>query len=247
MMLPSATRTAVVLDRHPLWLDAVETVLTRIRVEVIAKTTVPEQALALVEAQRPDIFVAGLDTERQGMDAPTCVKRARELHSGVRAVVLAASRDSVHIDAALDAGAVAYVAKTAHPDDIAAAFRQAFEHSIYLARSSPGPSGVIAESADGAPAPELTRREREILTLVAEGYSNAELARMLWVTRQTIKFHLSNIYRKLGVANRTEASHWARANGQVGEVQAHLGAAHPPHRSMRRPSEPRRPRLPGPT
>ncbi|MGH3046995.1 MAG: LuxR C-terminal-related transcriptional regulator, partial [Gaiellaceae bacterium] len=52
-----------------------------------------------------------------------------------------------------------------------------------------------------------------ILQLVAEGHSNAELARMLWVTEQTVKFHLSNIYRKLNVANRTEASRWAQLRG----------------------------------
>ncbi len=59
----------------------------------------------------------------------------------------------------------------------------------------------------------LTRRELEILKLVAEGHSNAALARMLWVTEQTVKFHLSNIYRKLDVTNRTEASRWAQLNG----------------------------------
>jgi DNA-binding CsgD family transcriptional regulator len=51
------------------------------------------------------------------------------------------------------------------------------------------------------------------LTLVAEGHSNAQLARMLWVTEQTVKFHLSNIYRKLNVSNRTEASRWAQVHG----------------------------------
>jgi DNA-binding CsgD family transcriptional regulator len=63
----------------------------------------------------------------------------------------------------------------------------------------------------------LTRRELEILRLVAEGHSNAQLARMLWVTEQTVKFHLSNIYRKLDVGNRTEASRWAQLNGLLGQ------------------------------
>ena len=59
----------------------------------------------------------------------------------------------------------------------------------------------------------MTRREHEILRLVAEGLTNAQLARMLWLSEQTVKFHLSNIYRKLGVANRTEASRWAQVHG----------------------------------
>ena len=61
--------------------------------------------------------------------------------------------------------------------------------------------------------PLLTRREREILQLAAAGRSNAELARRLWVTEQTVKFHLSNVYRKLNVSNRTEASRWAQLHG----------------------------------
>ena len=60
---------------------------------------------------------------------------------------------------------------------------------------------------------QLTPRELEILRLVAEGHSNSQLAQLLWVTEQTVKFHLSNIYRKLNVANRTEASRWAQLNG----------------------------------
>jgi DNA-binding CsgD family transcriptional regulator len=55
----------------------------------------------------------------------------------------------------------------------------------------------------------------EILRLTAEGYSNAQMAKMLWVTEQTVKFHLSNIYRKLDVSNRTEASRWAQLNGML--------------------------------
>ena len=130
--------------------------------------------------------------------------------------MLSAYDDLEHIDAALEAGAVAYVVKTVHPDDFAAAIRQAFEHSIYLAGATAMPPTVTA-AAPSAPATDdwcgLTRRELEILQLVAEGHSNAQLARMLWVTEQTVKFHLSNVYRKLGVSNRTEASRYAMRRG----------------------------------
>lgn len=67
---------------------------------------------------------------------------------------------------------------------------------------------------------ELTQREREIIELLAEGHSNHELAAMLWITEQTVKFHLSHIYSKLNVKNRTEAAHFFhKANGQSGEAQ----------------------------
>ena len=69
----------------------------------------------------------------------------------------------------------------------------------------------------------LTRRELEILQLVAEGDSNAQLAKMLWITEQTVKFHLSNIYRKLGVSNRTEAARWAQLHGLLDHQPALTG------------------------
>ena len=74
-------------------------------------------------------------------------------------------------------------------------------------------AGRTAEADDAG----LTPREREILRLVAEGGTNVEVARKLWVTEQTVKFHLSNVYRKLNVSNRTEAGRWAHAHGLLGE------------------------------
>ena len=70
-----------------------------------------------------------------------------------------------------------------------------------------------AATNSAAEAAELTNRERQILQLVAEGHSNAQLAKMLWVTEQMVKFHLSNVYRKINVSNRTEAARWAQLNG----------------------------------
>jgi DNA-binding NarL/FixJ family response regulator len=141
------------------------------------------------------------------------LEQAREIE-GLRSIVLSLHHEPRHIDSALAAGAVAYVIKTAHPDDLASAIRQAFDHSIYLSNSSVMTRSSHERVEDDGPG--LTRRELEILRLVAEGHSNAQLARMLWVTEQTVKFHLSNVYRKLGVSNRTEASRWAQLNGLLG-------------------------------
>jgi DNA-binding NarL/FixJ family response regulator len=205
-------RTAVLLDQHPLWLDGIEQVLARVGFRVVGKTTSPSHALDLVETERPDLFVTAIEFAGAEMDGLACLRRARERRPGVKVVIVSAYQDAQHIDAALEAGAAAYVSKTAHPDDIASAIRQAFDHSIYFAGSrAPAPVSVppsVVDSSHG-----LTRRELEILQLVAEGRSNAQLAKMLWVTEQTVKFHLSNIYRKLDVANRTEASRWAQVRG----------------------------------
>ena len=207
-----ARRTAVLLDRQPLWLEAVERVLERSEVRVAGKAPSPAAALALIETHQPDVFVTGIDLGPGQMDGIACIGEARERLPELRAIVLSSHTGTEYIDRALGAGAVAYVIKSAHPDDLASAIRQAFNHSVFFARARPAAPPTEVTSPEHTPH-NLTRREQEILGLVAEGYSNAKLAKELWVTEQTVKFHLSNVYRKLGVSNRTEAARWAQMNG----------------------------------
>ncbi len=207
---------AVVLDPHPIWLDAVELVLGRIGATIVLKTSSSSEAVSAIERSQPRLLTLELDTPPGEPDGFEVMRRSRTLAPSLRAIVLSRHNDPAHIDAALAAGAAAYIVKTAHPDDVALAVRQAFDHSVYLAggqRSVGRPPTPESPPASPARPGGLTRREVEILRLVAEGHSNSQLARMLWVTEQTVKFHLSNVYRKLGVANRTEASRWAQVNG----------------------------------
>jgi DNA-binding NarL/FixJ family response regulator len=218
-------RTAVLLDPFPLWHDAVELVLTRLGFTVRAKTTSAAEALRLVGELEPQLFIAGLEKLEGDVDVLACIQRARQRVRDLKVIVLSMYDDPAHIEAALSAGANAYVVKTVHPDDLAAAIRQAFAHSVYLAGAPVAGAAAATTRAAAADSPELTRREVEILQLVSEGYSNAQLAKMLWVTEQTVKFHLSNIYRKLDVANRTEASRWAQVRGLLPATSAVAGAA----------------------
>jgi DNA-binding NarL/FixJ family response regulator len=203
--------TAVILDPHPLWVDAVERVLDGIGIRTAAKVTFPEDAFAAVQEHDPDVFIAELASAGDRLGGLACVKRVRETLPRIRVIILSGFEDPHSIQAALDAGAAAYVVKTAHPDDLATAIRQAFDPSVYLAGAKVGRRSLLREA--GGDGTDLTRRELEILRLVAQGHSNGELAKMLWITEQTIKFHLSNIYRKLDVGNRTEASRWAQVHG----------------------------------
>jgi DNA-binding NarL/FixJ family response regulator len=203
-------RTATLVDQHPLWLEQVEQVVQRAEVDVVAKIASSAVAQDRLAELRPELVVTGLKMSDGEPDGFTLIRYIRETLPETKIVVLSMYDDAEHIEGAFAAGADAYVLKTSHPDDIVSAVRQAFQHSIYLAgaRIAPTvPAPAVDESAG------LTRRELEILQLVAEGHSNAQLARMLWVTEQTVKFHLSNIYRKLDVANRTEASRWAQVKG----------------------------------
>jgi DNA-binding NarL/FixJ family response regulator len=210
-MRGSRQKSAVLLDRHPLWLDAMDNLVAEEGIEVVGRATDGDEAVALIEEHRPDMFIAGVDAKR-GEDI-ACVRSASRAHPELRSIVMADDADPDAIEAAFAAGASVYCVKVAEQRDLASAIRQAFDRSIYIAGSA---SETSYRPLLEEPAPatlDLTRRELEILRLVAEGHSNAQLAGMLWVTEQTVKFHLSNIYRKLNVANRTEASRWAQLHG----------------------------------
>jgi DNA-binding NarL/FixJ family response regulator len=204
-------RNAVLCDPYPLWLEAVETVVRNVGVQVVHKGTSTRAALETVLDLRPDALLTGIGRSDVEFDGIELVRRSLDALPTLKAIVVTMRNDPESIDAALSAGAVAYVVKSADPEELASAVRMAFTCAVFV----PGPHTVALRSPSAQTAPRLTRRELEILRLVAEGHSNASLARQLWVTEQTVKFHLSNIYRKLDVSNRTEASRWAQLNGML--------------------------------
>jgi DNA-binding NarL/FixJ family response regulator len=216
-MKNSSQRSAVVCDDQSVWLDAVDCVLHRINVRIVGKTVSTAKALQLVEDERPDLLVTELKPQNGEIDSLTLIRRSRMAVSWLRPIVLSVREDAHSIESALGAGAAAYVTKAAHPDDLAAAVRQVFGPSLFFGDSRTAPQAP-APRADSVESSGLTRRELEILGLVAEGHSNAQVAKMLWVTEQTVKFHLSNTYRKLGVSNRTEASRRAQLHGLLSPV-----------------------------
>jgi DNA-binding NarL/FixJ family response regulator len=211
-MRGTSDRSAVLFDRHPLWLSAMDQVLEGVGFEVVGHATDGYEAVELIDEHCPDVFIAGVDAVMGEQLA--CVRKATQRHPELKSIVVSDNDGSEAIDAAFAAGASAYCVKTASQEDLASAIRQVFERSIYLVTNGSHDRSLHPTPAAVQPvAHDLTRRELEILQLVAEGHSNSELAGMLWVTEQTVKFHLSNIYRKLDVANRTEASRWAQLNG----------------------------------
>jgi DNA-binding NarL/FixJ family response regulator len=216
--------TVVLLDQHPLWLDAIEQVLTRYGMQVVGKATSPEEALRVLIRKRPFAFVAEIGLRYPQMDGMTCLREARKEMPSLRLIVVSAAEDAQLIDAAFAAGTLTYILKKAHPDDVGTAIRQTFDLSIFFAQDYVGAPPLqlvdtppVNGREEATSSHGLTRRELEVLQIMAEGYSNGQLARMLWVTEQTVKFHLSNIYRKLEVANRTEASRWAQTHNLLAQ------------------------------
>jgi DNA-binding NarL/FixJ family response regulator len=209
-----AGKTAVILDSLPLWVTALSELAASSRIEVVGTACEPAVALQLISELVPTLFITEIDAGNEGASANLdVVREARTIAPDLRVIVLSKQGDPIRIQAAFAAGADVYALKKAHPIDLAAGMRQAFEQSFFVAGQWPAPASVSARPQPDGNLKTLTRREFEILQLVAEGHTNGVMASMLWVTEQTIKFHLSNVYRKLKVSNRTEASRWAQLHG----------------------------------
>jgi DNA-binding NarL/FixJ family response regulator len=196
----------VLLDEHPIWLDALETVLSEKGIRVIAKVTSPEAALELLDSAKPDALVASLELPSAEMDGVECLRRARERSPGLRIVAFSTYQDPFHLSAAATAGADAYLPKTAPASEVTETIRECLANGATR-------KGCAQELEDGPTPPALTARELEIVHLVARGYTNAQIAERLWVTKWTVKFHLVNAYRKLGVSNRTQAARYLFDHG----------------------------------
>src|SRR6476620_8696843 len=124
-------KSAVLLDRHPLWLDAMDKLVEREGIEVVGRATDGDEAIALIEEHQPDLFVAGVDARRS--DDIACIRSTSKDFPEMRSVVVADDADPEAIGAAFAAGATVYCVKAAEQEDLASAIRQAFERSIYIA------------------------------------------------------------------------------------------------------------------
>jgi DNA-binding NarL/FixJ family response regulator len=177
-------------------------------IEVVGEADCGTKVLPMIARTNPDVVL--LDLRMPKLDGLTCLELIRERHPDVTVIMLSVFSDTDHITAALNRGAAGYIVKTVTPVDLAPSIRQAVEQA---GEQGPEPSELAADTAardDG-----LTKREIEILKAVARGLANQMIAKQLWVTEQTVKFHLTNIYRKLGVDNRTEAARYAYENRLV--------------------------------
>jgi DNA-binding NarL/FixJ family response regulator len=198
----------VIADDHRLVLDGIRRALEADgNFEIVGETQNGTQVLPIVSREKPDLVL--LDVRMPHMDGLACLDEIRRRHPEIKVVMLSASTSGDLIDAALRRGASAYVVKSGDPDDLPATLRQALEGNVHTT------IGLEDTERSGAKALGLTQREVTILGALARGLSNDEIAKEFWVAPQTVKFHLTNIYRKLGVKNRTEATRLAYQHGLV--------------------------------
>ena len=199
----------LIADDHRLILDGISQALGEAQdIEVVASTHAGSQVMPLISRTQPDLVL--MDTHMRGADRLSCLDLIRRRFPTVKIIVLSTVRDPERIQAALRRGASAYIVKTVDPRDLPSALRQAAEGTVYHAL------GTEDEEIGGAAkATGLTERQLDILLALARGLSNQAISKELWVTEQTVKFHLANIYRALGVTNRTEAARYAFEHGLV--------------------------------
>jgi len=162
----------------------------------------------------PDVVL--IDDMGQSPQVIDLIEQLKAEQDRITVIVLTLAMDPEWLEEIFDAGATGAISKATHPLALTTLVRETVNGNVMhvhkrISRAR-GPR-ISAVAAEGL---SLTPRELEVLRLVASGSSNGEIAQALWVTEQTVKFHLSNVYRKLEVGNRTEASHYAHVNGLVG-------------------------------
>jgi two-component system nitrate/nitrite response regulator NarL len=210
---PAAPLKVLIADDHPLMLAGLRRALERAeRIEVVGEARSGPELLELIERRRPMLLL--MDFRMPGLTGLECIEQIRLRWPEVKIVVLSMCDDRASIDSALRAGASAFIVKSVNPADVASVLRQVWGASTIF-HSASRPQVVGQATAHETETPVLTKREQAILQAVVSGMTTAAISTELWVSEHTVKFHLTNIYRKLGVPNRAGAIRYALENGLV--------------------------------
>jgi DNA-binding NarL/FixJ family response regulator len=161
-------------------------------VQVVGMASDGAEAVSAVATTNPHVVL--MDLSMPGMDGVTATRQITELYPDVAVVILTSYSDEQRVLEAMDAGAIGYVLKDTDPLD-------------------PRVARTILHSRRAAPtASELTEREEEVLALVGRGLANKQIARALDIREGTVKAHLTSVFQRIGVRDRTSAALWARTN-----------------------------------
>jgi DNA-binding NarL/FixJ family response regulator len=203
-------RVAIADDHRVVRVGLEQLLATFDDVELVGSADGGEAAAALVASTKPDVVL--LDLSMPDIDGIEVTRRAASASPDTRVVLFTSFSDRDQILQALDAGAIGYLLKDAEPEAIHGALRAAARGEAplapkaaaeLLASRAVGPSGGV----------ELTTRERDVLQLVIAGDANKQIARKLGISEKTVKGHLTNLFQRIGVQDRTQAALWAERNG----------------------------------
>lgn len=207
----------VLADDHELVLEGLRGLLNNeTDMEVVGTATDGQSLLKVIAEQTPDVAV--MDVQMDGMDGLACLTEIRRRELPVKVLLLTAFGDGEAIQSALEAGADGFALKTAPPRQTVEAIRQVGQGYLVF---PPAARKWMAGHRAAPTGPSLSGREWEVLGLLAQGLTNAQIAEAMVVSENTVKFHLQNIFQKLNVNNRTEAAaFYFRTRGVSGEKPA---------------------------
>jgi two-component system nitrate/nitrite response regulator NarL len=198
-------------DDHALVLEALRYALEpEPDIEIVAEAKSGSEVLPRVGETEPDVIL--LDIRMPGLDGLQLLDRLGKQYPETKVVILSGTDEADLAAEALRRGARAFLGKGIDPSEVAPVLRQVFEGEVVgesFATDAQEPVRAAEEFG-------LTGREQEILERVATGRSNKQIASEFWLSEQTIKYHLTNVYRKLGVSSRTEAARFAYDHGLAG-------------------------------
>lgn len=210
----TGTIKVVLAEDHALMRDAVTLVFEDAEdFELVGEVANGRELLPLLRQVEADVVL--LDVQLPGLDGLACLEALAEHHPRIKVAMLSAVEDAQVIESAFRRGAHGYILKSVNPFDLPAAVRQIVEESVF--------HRPLAARTGATPAPRagsLSEKEVAVLAELCHGHTNKQIAAALWLSEQTVKFHLRNIYRKLGIKSRTEALRYAYEHDLAAEAHA---------------------------
>ena len=198
-------RVLVVDDHHLVRAGLITLLGAAPDIQVAGEAADGEQALAAAAATAPDVVL--MDLSMPVLDGVAATRRLLAERPGTRVVALTSFSDRQRVTDILAAGATGYVLKDCRPDDLLAAVRAAADGHVPL---DPRVAAALLPSREPPLADQLSEREKQVLRLVAAGLANKQIARRLGIAESTVKVHTGNIFRRIGVTDRTSAALWAK-------------------------------------
>jgi len=199
--------TVLLVDDHPLLGVGITNLLNAAGdFEVVGQALDGEEAVDMARRLRPDVVL--MDLSMPTMDGVAATRLIRDSLPETRILVLTSFSDTTRVRNAMRAGAIGYLLKDCEPSVLVESIRAAARGHSPL---DPRVAGNLLPTG-GRQDPQLSPRETEILALVAQGMANKQIARQLGIAEHTVKIHLGNVFRRIGVSDRTSAALWARQN-----------------------------------
>ena len=209
----------LVADDHQLFLDGIHHILVKLAADVmVTEATTAEQAIGHMESGR-DFDLVLIDLNMPGMDGMSILQRMRERKVWIPLVVISGEEDVRAIKSALDAGALGFIPKAHSSQQMLCALKAILEGEIYIPGDVQKHIDILEsrrplmDTNDALQASGITKRQHEVLRLMAKGFSNKQIATSLFLTEHTVKAHISALFAALNAGNRTECVQRAERQG----------------------------------